>query len=165
MSRFAELAAGIFNAVETNKSRSARPGVIVLRLDKPFSTNAMYRSFGRSGKGVTTIKSKAYRDWQAQALGLLQTQKWTPVTGAFGLQIKLPKGTRFDLDNTSKAFIDLLRKAGVIVDDAPKYMRRLEIIIGLANHTTITVTPILEISDDLERDQPNSPLRPEKPGA
>jgi Holliday junction resolvase RusA-like endonuclease len=122
---------------------------VVLRLERPFSTNAMYRSFGRAGKGVTTIKSKAYRDWQAQALGLLATQKWLPITGAFGLQIKLPKQTRIDIDNSAKSFLDVLRKAGVIVDDAPKYMRRLEIIIGLANHTTITIKP-LETTDALD---------------
>lgn len=114
---------------------------IVLHLERPFSTNAMYRSFSR-GKGLTTIKSKAYRDWQAQALGLLSTQKWTPIAGAFGLQIKLPKQTRIDIDNSAKSFLDVLRKAGVIVDDAPKYMRRLEIVIGLANHTTITIKPL-----------------------
>jgi Holliday junction resolvase RusA-like endonuclease len=150
---FAEIAARAVEpspAADVAPAQKAASSAIVLRLERPFSTNAMYRSFGRSGKGVTTIKSKAYRDWQAQALGLLQTQKWSPVTGAFGLQIKLPKGTRFDLDNTSKAFIDLLRKAGVIVDDAPKYMRRLEIIIGLANHTTITIKPLETLDDALD---------------
>ena len=141
---FAEIAARSLEPQqepEIPAAPKAASSAIVLRLERPFSTNAMYRSFGR-GNGVTTIKSKAYRDWQAQALGLLATQKWSPVTGAFGLQIKLPKQTRIDIDNSAKSFLDVLRKAGVIVDDAPKYMRRLEIIIGLANHTTITIKPL-----------------------
>lgn len=149
---FAELAARAVEPqpdVEKAPKAEPRPGTIVLRLERPFSTNAMYRSFGRSGKGVTTIKSKAYRDWQAQALGLLATQKWSPITGCFSLQIKLPKSTRIDIDNSAKSFLDVLRKAGVIVDDAPKYMRRLEIIIGLANHTVITIKP-LEQADAMD---------------
>lgn len=149
---FAEIAASVVEPAkepELPTAPKAASSAIVLRLERPFSTNAMYRSFGRSGKGVTTIKSKAYRDWQAQALGLLATQKWSPVTGAFGLQIKLPKATRIDIDNSAKSFLDVLRKAGVIVDDAPKYMRRLEIIIGLANHTVITIKP-LETLDALD---------------
>jgi Holliday junction resolvase RusA-like endonuclease len=149
---FAEIAARAVEpspAADVAPAQKAASSAIVLRLERPFSTNAMYRSFGRSGKGVTTIKSKAYRDWQAQALGLLATQKWAPVTGAFGLQIKLPAKTRIDIDNSAKSFLDVLRKAGVIVDDAPKYMRRLEIIIGLANHTTITIKP-LETPDALD---------------
>lgn len=122
---------------------------IVLRLDKPFSTNAMYRSFSRGKGGLTTIKSAAYRSWREHALGLLATQKWTPIDGAFGLQIKVPKGNRIDLDNCIKSASDLLRDVGVIKDDSPKYMRRVEVVIGLDNHTTLTIKP-LETTDALD---------------
>jgi Holliday junction resolvase RusA-like endonuclease len=168
---FAEIAArALQKPAETSPAADVAPApksassAIVLRLERPFSTNAMYRSFGRAGKGVTTIKSKAYRDWTAQGLGLIATQKFTPVTGSFGLQIKLPKATRIDIDNSAKAFLDLLRKAGVIVDDAPRYMRRLEIIIGLANHTTITIKPLEGIYDDLERQDAQFPIQPAPEG-
>lgn len=123
---------------------------VVLHLAKPFSANAMYRAFSRGGKGgLTTIKTKAYRDWQSQALGLIATQKWQPIEGAFALQIKLPKDTRCDIDNTIKSASDVLRAAGVIKDDSPKYMRRVEVLIGLANHTTITLKP-LETPDAMD---------------
>jgi len=121
---------------------------VVLRLDKPFSTNAMYRSFSR-GRGVSTIKSAAYRAWHEHALALIATQKWTPIDGAFGLQIKVPKDNRKDLDNCIKSTCDLLRDAGVIKDDSPKYMRRVEVVIGLDNHTTLTIKP-LETTDALD---------------
>lgn len=127
---------------------AAASSAIVLRLDKPFSTNAMYRSFSR-GNGVSTIKSAAYRAWHEHALGLLATQKWTPIDGAFGLQIKLPKGTRIDIDNAIKSTADVLRHAGVIKDDSPKYMRRVEVLIGLAGFTTITIKP-LETPDAMD---------------
>lgn len=142
---FAEIAASSLEPA-AKKASSA----IVLRLDKPFSTNAMYRSFSRGGKGgLTTIKSKAYRDWQARALGLIATQKWTPIEGCYGIQIKLPKDTRIDADNVCKAYLDTLRHAGIVIDDSPKYLRRLEVIFGLALHTTITIKP-LETTDALD---------------
>ncbi len=111
----------------------------------------MYRSFsyGKTGR-LSTIKSKDYRDWQARALGLISSQRWRPVEGPFGLRIELPKGTRQDLDNTVKATADVLRAAGVIVDDSPKYMRRLEVFIGGNDFTTLTITP-LEDDNDLDR--------------
>lgn len=151
---FAEIAARSLqpapaaDAASTPKVPSGKPGAVVLRLDKPFSTNAMYRSFSR-GNGVSTIKSAAYRAWHEHALALLATQKWTPIEGAFGLQIKLPKGTRIDADNAAKSVLDTLRHAGVIKDDSPKYLRRLEIVFGLANHTTLTIKP-LETQDALD---------------
>lgn len=121
---------------------------IVLHLLKPFSTNAMYRSYVGHGR-AQTIKSKAYRDWQARAIGLITTQKWQPVTGAFSLRIVVPRDNRFDLDNVSKSAIDTLRHAGVIVDDSPKYLRSLSIEIGGDEHTKIIITP-LETADALD---------------
>lgn len=148
---FAELAA---RSLEPAPAADAAPAVksasnaVVLRVGPAFSTNAMYRSFAR-GKTLSTIKSKAYRDWQSRTLGVIATQKFTPVTGCFSLQIKLPKGTRIDLDNTAKAFLDTLRAADVIVDDSPKYLRRLEIVLGWSNDTTLTIKP-LETTDALD---------------
>ena len=143
---FADLAARVVEPAkepELPAAPKSASSAIVLRLAKPFSTNAMYRAFSRGGKGgLTTIKTKAYRDWQSQALGLIATQKWKPIDGAFGLQVKVPKDTRCDLDNCIKSASDVLRAAGVIKDDSPKYMRRVEVLIGLANHTTLTIKPI-----------------------
>lgn len=150
---FADLAARVVEPQKPTISRApaAPSNAVVLRVGPPFSTNAMYRSFAR-GKTLSTIKSKAYRDWQSRTLGVIATQKFTPVTGCFGLQIKLPKGTRIDLDNTAKAFLDTLRAAGVVVDDSPKYLRRLEIVLGWSDATTLTLKPIetLETPDAMD---------------
>lgn len=135
-------------AADVPPAAKAASNAVVLRVGPAFSTNAMYRSFSR-GKTLSTIKSKAYRDWQSRTLGVIATQKFTPVTGCFSLQIKLPKGTRIDLDNTAKAFLDTLRAADVIVDDSPKYLRRLEIVLGWSNDTTLTIKP-LETTDALD---------------
>lgn len=135
-------------AADAPPAAKSASNAVVLRVGPPFSTNAMYRSFAR-GKTLSTIKSKAYRDWQSRTLGVIATQKFTPVTGCFSLQIKLPKGTRIDLDNTAKAFLDTLRAADVIVDDSPKYLRRLEIVLGWSNDTTLTIKP-LETTDALD---------------
>lgn len=148
---FAELAARSLEpaaAADVMPAPKAASNAVVLRVGPAFSTNAMYRSFSR-GKTLSTIKSKAYRDWQSRTLGVIATQKFTPVTGCFSLQIKLPKGTRIDLDNTAKAFLDTLRAADVIVDDSPKYLRRLEIVLGWSNDTTLTIKP-LETTDALD---------------
>jgi len=145
---FAELAAKAVEPEQPPAPASRSSNAVVLRVGPAFSTNAMYRSFAR-GKTLSTIKSKAYRDWQSRTLGVIATQKFTPVTGCFSLQIKLPKGTRIDLDNTAKAFLDTLRAADVIVDDSPKYLRRLEIVLGWSNDTTLTIKP-LETTDALD---------------
>lgn len=114
---------------------------IVLRVGTPFSTNAMYRSFAR-GKSLSTIKSKAYRDWQARTIGLIATQRWLPVKGEYSLEIVLPFNNRIDADNTAKSFIDCLRNIGAVVDDSPKYLRRLEIKHGLDEFTKLVITPL-----------------------
>lgn len=120
--------------------------MIVLRLAKPFSTNAMYRSFSR-GTGLTTIKSKAYRDWSARTIGLISTQAWAPILGQYSLHIVLPAGNRIDADNTAKAFLDCLRSIGVVVDDSPKYLRRLLIDHGDQGHTKLIIKPLGETNE------------------
>lgn len=126
--------------------------MIVLRVGKPFSTNAMYRSFSR-GHGLTTIKSKAYRDWQSRTIGLLSTQKWKPVYGRYGLEIVLPFNNRIDADNTAKSFLDCLREVGVVVDDSPKYLRRLEIRHGPDEFTKLIIKPLGSDADAMDRPQ------------
>lgn len=102
----------------------------------------MYRAFSRGGRGLTTIKTKAYRDWQARAIGLIASQRWRPVAGAYSLEIVLPKGNRIDADNTAKSFLDCLRSVGVVVDDSPKYLRRLEIRHGDDDYSKLIITPL-----------------------
>ena len=49
-----------------------------------------------------------------------------PVPGKFELHITMSEGhTRIDLDNGLKCLIDYLRRIELIVDDSPKYLRRL----------------------------------------
>lgn len=129
--------------------------MIVLRLAKPFSVNAMYRSYGKGGR-LTTIKSKAYRDWQAQTIELILKHKLQPVSGAFELQIVLPASNRFDLDNTVKAFADALRHAGVIKDDKPNYMPSLSVRQGREAFTKLTIIPLGADNEMAGLEQANS---------
>ena len=121
---------------------------ITLVVGKPFSTNAMYRSFSR-GKGLTTIKSKAYREWEFATICDIKRQNPARVFGRYELEIVLPAANRIDADNTAKSFLDCLRKCGVVVDDSPKYLRRLTVTHGADTDTKIIIIP--ETNDGVER--------------
>ena len=99
---------------------------------KPISTNAIWRSFnGRN------ILSKEYREWKVAAGAELQTQNPAHVSGPYGLRIILKKGSRLDLDNSVKAFSDLLVQHGVVADD--RHMQNLEVRRGTHDKTLIQV--------------------------
>jgi len=121
---------------------------ITLVVGKPFSTNAMYRSFAR-GNSLTTIKSSAYRGWEEATRHLIDLQSFEAVRGRYELEIVLPAGNRIDADNTVKSFLDCLRKCGVVVDDSPKYLRRLTVTHGDEDFTKLIITP--ETDDEVER--------------
>jgi len=83
---------------------------------KPISTNALYRSFAR-GSRVTAIKSAAYRKFTEEAGAELLAQRPGSVPGAYGIKIILQKGCRLDIDNSVKAWLDLLAAHGVTEND------------------------------------------------
>ena len=49
----------------------------------------------------------------------------TMIVGKFEAQIIVSKDSRLDLDNGIKKLLDYARYLGLIVDDGPKYMRRM----------------------------------------
>jgi len=120
---------------------------ITLVVGKPFSTNAMYRSFSR-GSGLTTIKSKAYREWEFATISDIRRQNPSRVFGRYELEIVLPANNRIDADNTAKSFLDCLRKCGVVIDDSPKYLRRLTVTHGVDSNTKLIIIP--ETNDGVE---------------
>jgi Holliday junction resolvase RusA-like endonuclease len=76
----------------------------------------MYRAFAR-GNRVSSIKSKAYRDFIDAAGAELIEQCPGSVAGAYGVKIILQKGCRLDIDNSVKAWLDLLASHGVTDND------------------------------------------------
>lgn len=97
-----------------------RPAYIVL--PPPISTNALFRNVEKVGR----VKSTPYKDWLAVAAQYLRAQPRLPkflapvaitlFTGEVGIG-------NMDSDNVSKAYIDALKRAGVIKDDSRKYVR------------------------------------------
>lgn len=124
---FADLAARAVEPVadkasEAPRAPAAASSAIVLRLDRPLT-----RKNGLSA-------------WKEHSVALIATQKWEPVAGCFGLQVKLPKGSRIALGDAASAYIDALRISGVISDIGN--MRRLEIVVGFTDFTTLTIKPL-----------------------
>lgn len=121
--------------------------MITLTLPPPISVNAMYRSFAM-GKRLATIKSQAYREWEAVTMGEIKRQKPASVAGRYHLEIILPEKNRIDADNTVKAFLDCLRKCGVVIDDSPKFLRKLTVSHGVDSDTKLIIIP--ETNDGVE---------------
>ena len=109
---------------------------IILRLPPPISTNAIWRSFVRGGR-ATTIKSAAYRKWMADAGAMLEAQRPGCVEGAYKLSLALPCKCRIDLDNSVKAYSDLLEAHQVVAND--RLMQRLEVWRGEETETVVWI--------------------------
>jgi Holliday junction resolvase RusA-like endonuclease len=73
-------------------------------------------------------KTAAYRDWTRRADALLLTQKRSLVkfTGELEVHIRLPKGTRGDVDNRIKAISDFLVSREVTGDDRHNWRVTIE---------------------------------------
>jgi len=100
--------------------------VITLPIPKPISVNNIFVNRGRS-----RVKSERYRVWRNAA-------EWTvkaagPITSIAGpvdvtLYItEVGVSPRMDIDNTAKAYIDLLVRLGVIKDDSRRILRALSL--------------------------------------
>lgn len=59
-------------------------------------------------------------------------RKITKMPGQFELHITLDNSVKMDADNAIKAVADFLKRMRIIVDDSPKYMRRVTIEFGEA---------------------------------
>lgn len=108
----------------------------VARLSWPPSTNQLWRSFnGRN------ILSKEARQWFVKAGNELLEQGVKPVFGPVEVSIELcsPFNRPFDLDNRTKAVLDILVKSGVIEGDGNKIVRKIAVSIGETKGATVTI--------------------------
>lgn len=87
----------------------------------PPSTNNLFFNRKQGGRAPT----QAYVTWQTEAGLMLNAQRARPVRGEVRIDIKVADAGRFDLDNTIKPALDLLKKHGVIEDDNRKVVRGL----------------------------------------
>lgn len=106
-----------------------RPSLARLAMPSPISTNALYRNVPGVGRVATT----KYNGWKRLAAQYLSVQSplpnfKTPVTVLIYVGEQGVGG--MDADNTEKAYLDALKRAGIIVDDSRKWVR------GVAAHWT-----------------------------
>lgn len=80
-----------------------------------------------NAKSVGRVATPRYKSWQTEALWSIKAQKAKPVTGEVSISVGLvaPDKRARDAGNLDKAICDILVKAGIIVDDSNKYVRRL----------------------------------------
>jgi Holliday junction resolvase RusA-like endonuclease len=97
-----------------------RPAYIVL--PPPISTNALFRNVEKVGR----VKSTPYKEWLAVVDQYLRAQPHLP-RFLQPVGITLYTGEKdvgnMDSDNVAKAYIDTLKRAGIIKDDSRKYVR------------------------------------------
>lgn len=95
--------------------------MITIDLPKPPSVNALYSNVPGRGRE----KTRLYRDWIEAAGWQLLSQKPAVFEGPVDITLVFADEGRADLDNLSKAPVDLLVKHGIIKDDSRKYVRRI----------------------------------------
>ena len=88
--------------------------MITVQIPYPPTLNNLFKNV-RKGR----VKTDAYNAWVAEGLVALRRQRPEKHLGSFRATILLtrPDRRRRDIDNTVKAIMDLLKKAGVIEDD------------------------------------------------
>jgi crossover junction endodeoxyribonuclease RusA len=88
---------------------------LTLALPFPPSLNNAFANVGRG-----RVRSRGYRGWVREAGWVLALARPTPITGPFIARMVFdpPDRRRRDLDNLSKAILDLLVAHGVVADDS-----------------------------------------------
>lgn len=86
-----------------------------ISLPYPPTLNNLFKNV-RKGR----VKTDAYNSWLQEALLLLRAQRHVKHLGSFRATIVLtrPDRRRRDIDNTTKAILDALKKGDVIEDDS-----------------------------------------------
>lgn len=105
--------------------------------EPPPSLNNIYANVGR--RRVKTSKYKCWRDSMALYVRALRLPA---CDGPVSLHLSLPRTTRGDADNRLKPTADMVKAAGLIVDDN---MTRVPLMLAtrsqIDDFTTITLTP------------------------
>ena len=105
-------------------------------LSPPPSTNRLFVT----PRGTSRrFKTREYRAWIKGELNALLYQRAKPFHGRADVFILLPKG-RSDYDNGTKATLDILGRAGILVDDNRKYVASVSITGGThPTHMLVTI--------------------------
>lgn len=111
--------------------------MVSLDLPMPPSTNRLWRSVGQR-----VIKSEEYRRWLHVAGWQLKEQRAGRVAGRVEVGLTIGKTTG-DLDNRTKALLDLLVLHEVIEGDGPAIVRRIVLAIDESiEGCRVTVKPM-----------------------
>lgn len=106
-------------------------------LSKPPSVNEM---FGQA-PGRKRFISKKYAAWIDESLAVLKCLKHPRYPGEVWLAFTYEDEGSADIDNLCKALPDLLKKAGVIVDDSRKYVRGIHLAWGKNRGVKVEISP------------------------
>lgn len=99
-------------------------------LPAPPSTNNLFLTLRGGRRRVIAPK---YRAWRVEADECLaKHEPIVTINDPVSIELLLDERNRMDLDNTLKAPIDALVRAGVIPTDKPKHVRRIAVAMGAA---------------------------------
>lgn len=118
----------------------APPIECVLRLPPPMSVNKARRFDFSATKAMRRWKERA--DAEIFAAGGIN--RFPKMPGPFEVTIVVDEHRKIDLDNAAKGLIDYCKRLGLIIDDSPKYLRRVVIEWGHAPRgCTVTLRSVL----------------------
>lgn len=102
----------------------------------PPSSNNLFANVPKIGR----VKSKAYRDWIAEAGWMLKSQRPGSVSGPYAMVIRLPETVRGDIGNREKAISDLMVAHRITPDD--RFCREILITVSPGiERACVTVRP------------------------
>jgi Holliday junction resolvase RusA-like endonuclease len=119
----------------------APPIETVLRLPPPLSVNKARRYDFSFSKTMKRWKERA----DAEILAAGGMRRYAKMPGPFEILIVVDANLcRIDLDNAAKGLIDYCKRLNLIIDDAPRYMRRVTLEWGHApSGCTVTLRSLV----------------------
>lgn len=97
-----------------------------ISLPGPISVNGLFANIPGKGR-ITTREYKAWRKSAAELLSV-QRSRTFDVPVAITVYVGEEGVGGMDGDNTSKAYLDALKRAGIIKDDSRKWVRTVEVV-------------------------------------
>lgn len=113
----------------------------MLDLPTPLSVNKTRRiDWASKGRIDAWVKS-------ADALVMSKGRRPKPLPGRYEATIVLPEDSAGDLDNLPKMILDYARRIELVVNDSPRYMRRLILEFGDAPEGCRLILKSLELEE------------------
>lgn len=109
----------------------------VYQITTPPSVNKLYANKRTGGR----VKTAAYRSWIRGCLKELLAQRAKPIGRRAKVVITLPKKTSGDVDGRIKSALDLLVRAGVLIDDRSDYVASVTASFGDVSMCEVSVEP------------------------